>query len=45
MTNGEFDTHSFRHALGHFATGVTIVTTTDENGGYIGVTANSQLGH
>ncbi len=41
MTSGEFDTHSFRHALGHFATGVTIVTTRDENGNYIGVTANS----
>ncbi len=41
MTSGEFDTHSFRHALGHFATGVTIVTTRDENGEYIGVTANS----
>ena len=41
MTNGEFDTHSFRHALGNFATGVTIVTTLDESGGYIGVTANS----
>ena len=41
MTSGEFDTHSFRHALGHFATGVTIVTALDESGGYTGVTANS----
>ncbi len=41
MTQGEFDTHSFRNALGHFATGVTIVTTLADNGDYIGVTANS----
>ena len=41
MTSGEFDTQSFRQALGHFATGVTIVTTLDESGSYIGVTANS----
>ena len=41
MTSGEFDTQSFRQALGHFATGVTIVTTLDESGAYIGVTANS----
>ncbi len=41
MTSGALDTDSFRQALGHFATGVTIVTTRDENGEYIGVTANS----
>lgn len=41
MTSGELDTRSFRHALGHFATGVTIVTTRDETGRHIGVTANS----
>ena len=41
MTSGEFDTQSFRQALGHFATGVTIVTTLDGSGAYIGVTANS----
>ncbi len=41
MTSSKLDTDSFRHALGHFATGVTIVTTRDENGEYVGVTANS----
>ncbi|MDO8315180.1 MAG: flavin reductase family protein [Rugosibacter sp.] len=35
------DTKQFRHALGSFATGVTIITTRDEAGGAIGVTANS----
>ena len=31
----------FRNALGQFATGVTIVTTTDEDGNPVGVTASS----
>jgi 3-hydroxy-9,10-secoandrosta-1,3,5(10)-triene-9,17-dione monooxygenase reductase component len=31
----------FRHALGAFATGVTIVTTRGEDGGDVGLTANS----
>ena len=31
----------FRDALGHFATGVTVVTTVDENARPIGITANS----
>lgn len=31
----------FRNALGSFATGVTIATTTDENGAPVGVTASS----
>lgn len=35
------DTKQFRNALGSFATGVTIITTRDEQGGAIGVTANS----
>jgi len=35
------DTKLFRNALGSFATGVTIITTRDETGGAIGVTANS----
>ena len=35
------DTKQFRNALGSFATGVTIITTRDEAGGAIGVTANS----
>ncbi len=41
MTSDKFDTQSFRNALGHFATGVTIVTTRDANGDNVGVTANS----
>lgn len=36
-----FDTRFFRDALGSFATGVTIVTTTDGGGNPIGLTANS----
>lgn len=36
-----FDAGDFRKALGHFATGVTIVTTRGENGEAIGMTANS----
>lgn len=36
-----FDSHSFRTALGTFATGVTIVTTRDSEGRPVGVTANS----
>lgn len=36
-----FDKRAFRGALGAFATGVTIVTTLDEAGRPIGVTANS----
>lgn len=35
------DPHAFRNALGQFATGVTIVTTTDGNGDPVGVTASS----
>ncbi len=37
----DFDTKSFRMALGSFATGVTVITTRDINGLDIGVTANS----
>ena len=36
-----FDPKAFRSALGRFATGVTIITTRDETGAPIGVTANS----
>lgn len=36
-----FDAGDFRKALGHFATGVTIVTTRGEDGEAIGMTANS----
>lgn len=35
------DPRQFRDALGHFATGVTIVTALDENDRPVGVTANS----
>lgn len=35
------DTRQFRHALGTFATGVTIVTTRNEAGSDVGLTANS----
>ncbi|MEH7276334.1 flavin reductase family protein [Neobacillus vireti] len=31
----------FKHALGNYPTGVTIVTTTDENGTPVGLTVNS----
>lgn len=36
-----FDPRQFRNALGHFATGVAIVTTRDTHGGAIGITINS----
>lgn len=35
------DGRAFRHALGSFATGVTVVTTADASGQRFGVTANS----
>jgi len=35
------DARDFRRALGHFGTGVTVVTTADENGALYGVTASS----
>ncbi len=31
----------FRHAMGHFATGVTVVTSVDEHGEPVGTTANA----
>ena len=37
----EAEKHRFRSALGRFATGVTIVTTSDKIGAPVGVTANS----
>jgi len=40
-TTTEFDVRDFRRALGQFPTGVTIITTKDENGEPIGVTASS----
>lgn len=36
-----FDTPHFRRALSQFATGVTIITTRDEQGGFFGLTASS----
>ncbi len=36
-----FDPRAFRNALGHFATGVTVVTTRDLDGQPVGVTVNS----
>src|SRR5258708_37730111 len=36
-----FDSRDLRRVLGTFVTGVTVVTTTDDEGRYHGVTANS----
>lgn len=36
-----FDEPAFRTALSQFATGVTIITTRDENGSFFGLTASS----
>lgn len=36
-----FDQREFRNALGSFATGVTVVTATDDNGRHVGMTVNS----
>ena len=41
MAGQEFDTRSFRNALGNFATGVTVVTAKSADGTLAGVTANS----
>lgn len=40
-TEPEFDEQYFRQALSQFATGVTIITTRDEHGGFFGMTASS----
>ena len=40
MGNG-FDKQAFRQALGHFATGVTVVTVKEPAGKYVGITVNS----
>ena len=37
----EFDTAHFRQALSQFATGVTVITTRMDNGGFVGLTASS----
>lgn len=41
MTQPEFDPRDFRNALGKFPTGVTIITTKNESGELIGMTASS----
>ncbi len=41
MDNTNFDIAEFRKTLGQFATGVTIITTLDKDGGAVGVTASS----
>lgn len=41
MSKPTLDARDFRRALGQFPTGVTIITTQDENGKPIGVTASS----
>ena len=40
-TLAEFDERYFRNALSQFATGVTVITTRDEHGGFFGMTASS----
>ena len=35
----DFDSRTLRHALGRFATGVTIITTVDNHGQPVGLTA------
>ncbi len=37
----DFDSRHFRAALSQFATGVTVITTRDERGGFFGMTASS----
>ncbi len=39
--NAPFDAHAFRHALGNFATGITVVTAQSADGRKVGITANS----
>lgn len=41
MSQPAFDTRAFRQALGTFTTGVTIITTRDQDGAPVGITANS----
>lgn len=37
----EFDVREYRRALGGFATGVAVITTSDGDGGVLGITVNS----
>ena len=41
MSSSVFDVRDFRRALGQFPTGVTVITTRDNEGNPIGVTASS----
>ena len=41
MSVASFDSHRFRRTLGHFATGVTIITARSGSGQPIGMTCNS----
>ncbi len=41
MTQENFDPRAFRNTLSQFATGVTIITTVDEDGAPVGITASS----
>jgi len=41
MSDDKFDIKDFRRALGQFPTGVTVITTVDDKGDLIGVTASS----
>ena len=41
MTEASIDTRELRNAFGCFATGITIVTTLNEKGEAVGITANS----
>ena len=38
---GAHDARALRHAFGCFTTGVTVITTVREDGGPVGLTANS----
>lgn len=41
MTKPQMDSKEFRNALGQFATGVTVITTLDQNSNKVGMTVNS----
>ena len=41
LDGGEVSGADFRHAIGHFATGVTVVTSIDADGQPVGTTANA----
>jgi 3-hydroxy-9,10-secoandrosta-1,3,5(10)-triene-9,17-dione monooxygenase reductase component len=41
QTSAEVTAAAFRHAMGHFATGVTVITSVDRSGQPVGSTANA----